>query len=100
MNELLIVILLLLISAAMFGSIALILKADRKVLELNNQVAKVKNIDFNKLKKIVAFFNTINEHIKLGKIKYYIEITLTAVSAVNIVLLFRKIYNNFKKKKQ
>lgn len=99
MNELLIVFLLLLISAAMFSLILLILKADRKVLELNNQVTKVKNTDFSNLKKVVAFFNTINKNIKLGKIKYYIEVVLTAISAFNIVLLFKKIYNKYKREK-
>ena len=99
MNELLIVFLLLLISAFMFFSISLIMKADKKVLDLNAQVSKFKETDFQKLEKIVTLFNTINKNIKLGKIKQYFEITMTAITTFNLVIILKKLWNKEKKQK-
>lgn len=100
MNELLIVFLILLISFLMFAAIILILKADRKVLELNVQVTKFKETDFSQLKRIVKFFSVINDNIKLGKIKYYFEIAMTVISAINIIIVAKKIMSFFNKNKK
>ena len=99
MNELLIVFLILIISFLMFLSIIFILKADKKVLELNGQVTKFKETDFTKLKKIVTFFGTINKYVKLGKIKQYFEIAMTAISTFNLIIILKKLWNKPSKQK-
>ena len=50
MSELLTVFLILLISLTMFGLIIIILKADKKILELNDKVLKVKEVEFRYVK--------------------------------------------------
>ncbi|MBQ7450001.1 hypothetical protein IJS77_01175 [bacterium] len=97
MSELLTVFLLILISVSTFGLIILILKADKKVLELNDEVTKVKTIDFTQLKKIVAIFNNINKNFKLDKIKYYIEVAMTVISTVNLIFLIKNIISTAKR---
>jgi len=99
MNELLIVFLILLISVFMFLSIMMILKADNKVLELNSHITKFKETDFTQLKKIVTFFSIINKYVKLGKIKQYFEITMTAVSTINLIVIAKKLWNRPEKQK-
>ena len=100
MSELLTVLLILLISLTMFGLIIAILKADRKVLELNDKVLKVREVDFGELKKIVAFLNTFNKKIRLGKIRYWFDIVTTSIYAVNIVFLCNEIISFVKKRKK
>ena len=99
MNELLIVFLILLISVFMFLSIMYILKADRKVLELNTQVTKFKETDFSRLKNIVSFFGTVNKYVRLGKIRQYFEITMTAFTTYNLVIILKKLWNKPSNKK-
>ena len=99
MNELLIVFFILLVSVLMFFSIMYILKADRKILELNNQVNEFKETDFGKLKKTVAFFNKFNKYVWLGKIKQYFEITMTAITTYSLVVVIKKLWNKQSKEK-
>ena len=91
MNELLTAILIILISSATFFLIVLILKADKKILELNDKVTEVKNTDFKKLKKTVFVVQTINKNIHLGKIKRIFEIVMTSISVFNFIVLIKKI---------
>ena len=100
MSELLTVFLILLISLTMFGLIIIILKADKKILELNDKVLKVKEVDFGELKKIVAFLNTFNKKVRLGKIKYWFEVVMTSIYAVNIIFLCNEINSFIEKRKK
>ena len=96
MNELLIAILILLIFTGMYFFISLILKADKKVLEINDKVSEIKNVDFQKLKKTVDILNKINKYINLGKIKRIFEIVMTAFSVINIYFFYKKLTDKFK----
>lgn len=99
MNELLIVFLILLISVFMFLSIIFILKADKKVLELNGEITKFKETDFSRLKKTIVYLNTFNKYFKLGKIRQYFEITMTTVSAYNLIIVAKKLWQKSSKQK-
>lgn len=96
MNELLIAILILLIFTGMYFLISLILKADKKVLEINDKVSEIKNVDFQKLKKTVDILNKINKYINLGKIKRIFEIVMTAFSVINIYFFYKKLTDKFR----
>ena len=96
MNELLIAILILLISFAMFETIILILKADKKVIELNDKVTEVKNIDFKKFEKVVSVVNKINNTIRLGTIKKIFEVVMTANTVFSTVIFIKKFSNKKK----
>lgn len=97
MNEILIVLLLLIIAGFMFGSIMLIIKADRKINEINNNVEKIKTINFEQLKKIVSTLKKINAYIRLDKLKQIFEISMTTLSAINLIYLIKKIQAKQKK---
>ena len=85
--------LILLISVIMFYSIILILKADKKITEISNQVTKFKEADFSQLKKVVAVFREINKHLNFGKIRQYFEISMTAISTFNLILILKKLWS-------
>ena len=91
MYELLIAILIILISFGMFYIITLILKADKKVLALNDKIIELKNIDLRNFKKVISIAKAINKNIHLGKIKRIFEIVMTSISVFNIVVLIKKI---------
>ena len=99
MNELLIVFFILLISVLMFFSIMAILKADKKVLELNENVSKFKETDFSNLKKTVNSLNSFNKYVKLGKIRRYFEIIMTSITSVNLIVVLKKLYTKDSAKK-
>ncbi len=91
MNEVLIAFLILFVSLSAFGLIILILNADKKLLELNEKVEKIKTTDFAQFKKVISVLNKINLHIRFDKVKYMIEVGLTTLSAVNLGLLIGKL---------
>ena len=57
MNELLTAFLILLISVSMFALIMLIIKANKKVIALNNNIESFKQIDLTKFQKANLFYN-------------------------------------------
>ena len=75
----------------MFGSIIFIINADKKLIEINNQIEKIKTVDFQQLKKIVGILNKFNSYVKLDKIKQIFEITMTTISAINLIFLIKKL---------
>ena len=91
MNEILIVFLILLISYLMFGTIMLILKADKKLLEINQQVEKIKTTDLKNLRKIVSVLNKINKYVQFDKIKQAFEVAMTMMSAINLLIVLKKL---------
>lgn len=99
MNELLTAFLILLISVSMFALIMLIIKANKKVIALNNNIESFKQIDLTKFQKAIRFLNKMNTHVRFSKIKHYFEIGLTAISTINLIILFKKISNKYKKKR-
>ena len=90
MNELIIAILIILISFGMFFAIIAILKADKKILELNDKVSDVKNVDFKKFEKVVSVVRKINNTIHLGKVRRIFEIIMTSFSVFNIIFIIKK----------
>ena len=91
MNELLTAILILLIFGGMYFIISAIMKADKKVVAMNNRVDEVKNTDFKILKKTVNILNKVNKYIQFGKIRRIFEIVMTCFSVVNIYMFYKKL---------
>ena len=95
MNELLIAFLILFITAIMLSAVYFILKADKKIVEVNDKVSEFKNTDFVNLRKIIEVLHNINK-VSFGKIKYYIEIGLTAITTTKLVLMIKKLNQKYK----
>lgn len=90
MNELLAAILILFIFAFMYLSIKYIVIADKKIIEINNQVCKIKNINFKTINKIVKMLKIINKNLHFGKIKKIFEIITISISVINIYTIYKK----------
>lgn len=99
MHELLIAILILFISVAMFLSIVFILTVDKKVLTLNEQVNTVKNTDLKQFKSTVAFVHDMNDKINLAQIRRIFDITMVGISFVQAALVCKKIVQKYSTKK-
>ena len=99
MHELLIAILILFISVAMFLSIVFILTVDKKVLTLNEQVSAVKNTDLKQFKSTVAFVHQVNDKFNLAQIRRIFDITMISVSLIQIAFLYKKIIRKYSAKK-
>ena len=95
MHELLTAFLILFITAIMIGVIYFIFKTDKKIAEINDQVSEFKNIDFMNLRKVVSILHNVNK-VSFGKIKYYFEIVLTAITTTKFFLLIKKLNQKYK----
>ena len=93
MFELLVAILILIISTAMYGLIVFMLKIDKRINDFSLVLEDFKKTDFGKLRNFINSLNKINRYVRLSKIKYYVEIGLTFFSTVKMFLLLKKLAN-------